>query len=128
MFNLFVTFKEEDFDSQSYLLERGRFGEPTSETLMKRFGALKLAAITRLKSIPSQFVYEAERGSARVGYHFVCLSRDAFFGLDEDCSPNGIGVRIHCSAVVGRISPSLRRGLKSLQRGRPPNSPLDVRR
>lgn len=68
MFNLFVTFKEGDFDSQSYVLERGRFGEYTSEALMKRFGTLKPAAVAKMKSFPSLFVYEAERGDARIGY------------------------------------------------------------
>ena len=68
MFNLFVTFEEGAFDSQSYLLERGRFGEYTSVTLMKRFGALTPATIKKLKSFPSLFLYEAGRGDARVGY------------------------------------------------------------
>ena len=68
MFNLFVTFEEGAFDSQSYLLDRGRFGEYTSVTLMKRFGALTPATIKKLKSFPSLFLYEAGRGDARVGY------------------------------------------------------------
>ena len=68
MFNLFVTFEEGAFDSRAYVLERERFGEYTSETLMKRFGALTPEIITKLKSFPSLFVYEAARGHARVGY------------------------------------------------------------
>lgn len=68
MFNLFVTFKEGAFDAGSYAIERGRFGEYTSDALMKRYGALKKAATAKLKSFPSLFAYEAERGDARVGY------------------------------------------------------------
>ena len=67
MFNLFVTFKEGDFDPLSYVIERGRFGEYTSDALLKRYKALKPAAIAKLKSFPCLFVYEAERGNARIG-------------------------------------------------------------
>jgi len=68
LFNLFVTFQEGAFDPMSYAIERGRFGEYTSKVLMKRFGGLKRAAVTRLKSFPCLFAYEAERGDARIGY------------------------------------------------------------
>ena len=68
MFNLFVTFKEGAFDPMTYAIERGRFGEYTSDVLMKRFGALGRAAVTRLKSFPCLFAYEAERGDARIGH------------------------------------------------------------
>lgn len=68
MFNLFVTFKERAFDSLAYELDRGRFGEYTSDAMMKRFGALRPAAISKLKLLPCLFVYEAERGDACIGY------------------------------------------------------------
>jgi len=68
LFNLFVTFREGAFDSLAYELERGRFGEYTSDAMMKRFGALRPAAISKLKSFPCLFVYEAERGDAHIGY------------------------------------------------------------
>lgn len=68
MFNLFVTFKEGDFDTGAYVIERGRFGEYTSDVLQKRYLALKPAAIAKLKSFPCLFVYEAERSDARIGY------------------------------------------------------------
>jgi hypothetical protein len=68
LFNLFVTFKEGDFDSRSYVIERGRFGEYTSDVLLKRYKALKPFAVAKLKSFPCLFVYEAERGDACIGY------------------------------------------------------------
>ena len=68
MFNLFVTFKEGDFAARSYVIERGRFGEYTSDVLLKRYKALKPAAIAKLKSFPCLFVYEAERGDVRIGH------------------------------------------------------------
>lgn len=68
MFNLFITFREGAFDSLAYELERGRFGEYTSDALMKRFGSFTPAAISKLKSLPCLFVYEAERGDARIGH------------------------------------------------------------
>ena len=68
MFNLFVTFREGAFDALTYELDRDRFGEYTSDALMKRFGSFTPPAVSKLKSLPCLFVYEAERGNARIGH------------------------------------------------------------
>lgn len=97
MFNLFVTFKEGAFDPMSYAIERGRFGEYTSDVLMKRFGALKRAAVTRLKSFPCLFAYEAERGDARIGHLTNIRERTGTilveYEFDEDSAVPGIDAR-----------------------------------
>jgi hypothetical protein len=67
LYNLIVTFRERAFDSLAYELERGRFGEYTAPNLMERVGDLSPAAMRKLKSIPTPFVYEAERGVVRIG-------------------------------------------------------------
>ena len=91
MFNLLMTWEDEGFDSLAFELERGRFGEYTSEKLMKRYGALKPAAKKKLKSIPALFVEENLKGLARVGYVTDIRERDRHvlleYRFDEQIKP-----------------------------------------
>ena len=68
MFNLFVSWEENAFDSQAWVLDRGRFGEWTAETLLERFRASTPPAKRKLKSIPSLFFTEMLRGEAHIGF------------------------------------------------------------
>jgi hypothetical protein len=88
LYNLIVTFREGVFDSLAYELERGRFGEYTAPNLMERFGDFSPAAIRKLKSIPTLFVYEAERGDARIGYLQRIRERNGSVLVEFDFDPD----------------------------------------
>lgn len=91
LFNLLMTWENGGFDMLAFELERGRFGEYTSEKLMKRFGPLKPAAIKKLKAIPTLFVYENLVGGARVGSLTEIRERNRHvlieFQFDEQIAP-----------------------------------------
>jgi hypothetical protein len=86
-----MTWEDGGFDSLAFELERGRFGEYTSDELMKRYGPLKPATRERLKSIPTLFVEENLKGLARVGYLTDIRERDHHvlleYRFDERIAP-----------------------------------------
>ncbi len=68
MFNLFVSWEEDAFDSLAWVLDRSRFTEYTAPILIRRFSKLTPKAKTTLFSIPTLFIREGLQGDARVGY------------------------------------------------------------
>lgn len=68
VFNLFVSWEEDAFDSLAWVLDRSRFTEYTARDLIRRFSKLTPKAKTTLFSIPTLFIREGLQGHARVGY------------------------------------------------------------
>ena len=68
MFNFFVSWEEDAFESRAWVIERFRFTEYTEEKLARRYSKLTPKGRQILFSIPTLFVREGLKGDARVGY------------------------------------------------------------
>lgn len=88
MFNLFISYSPESWDSSPYECDRSRAAvEYTADEISERYKFFNEAAIKELKSFPSLFVTENEATESKIGYITNIRLRNNSVVIDFEFDP-----------------------------------------